>query len=156
MKIIIEVFSMLKKDFPNLKLVKIGNSTDELNNIINKLKIKNDIIFTNHLDEEEISKYYSHAKLLLFPSLEEGFGLPIIEAMACGCPVVTSNRNPMKEITADTQVLCNPESINDMYLKCKKVLNSKEIQEKMSKRGIKRANYFSWKKTTLNIKNVMQ
>ncbi|HOW60783.1 MAG TPA: glycosyltransferase family 1 protein [Candidatus Moranbacteria bacterium] len=156
---IIKTFSLLKKDFKNLKLLKIGLAEKKYRqktlSIIRNLDLKNDVVFINYVEEKKLPMFYSNAELLLFPSLMEGFGFPIVEAMACGCPVVTSNLNPMKELTQNTQILINPLNPNEIYEKCKEILNDSEKKIKMKKEGIKIAQNFDWKITARKIYDIV-
>jgi len=143
-----------------LKLVKVGNP-DSLGLTGNREKTigihkknliyKMTVIFTGFVKDEDLPKYYSGAELSLFLPLLSGFGLPIAEAMACGCPVVTSDRNPMKEIVGKTQLTADPLNPKEIAEKCKEVLQNKELQNRMRKEGIKRAELFDWNRTARKI-----
>ena len=160
-KNLLESFSLLKKDFVDLKLIKLGGSGSSGNRkktlyYIKKLNLENSIIFVDeYIKEEDLTKYYSNAELFLFPSLLEGFGFPIVEAMACGCPVITSDRNPMKELVGDTQILVDPTNPKEIAQKCKLVMESKDLRQKMIDQGIKRARLFNWDRTARKIYKII-
>ncbi|MBN1169181.1 glycosyltransferase family 4 protein [Candidatus Woesebacteria bacterium] len=133
----IKVFNKVKKNYPKLKLIVIGQFHEKIS------KVK-DVIFTGHVEKKEMPVLYSGAECLLYPSLYEGFGLPILEAMACQTPVVTSDRSSMKEVAGDAAILVDADSVDDI----KKGL-IKALMEKSNwiKKGKKRVKDFSWEKT---------
>lgn len=97
--------------------------------------------------DEQLSSLYNHAELMIYPSLYEGFGLPIIEAFACGCPVVTSSGSSTGEIAGDAAVLINPNDTTDMTQKISKVLYDLPLQKELVALGHNRAHLFNWDKT---------
>lgn len=98
------------------------------------------------LDYEELPLLYSSAKTLLYPSLYEGFGLPILEAMACGTPVITSNTSSMPEVAGDAALLVDPEDERDILEKLDLIMNDKKLIESFIKKGLKRSKEFNWEK----------
>lgn len=100
------------------------------------------------LTDEELPKLYSAAKLLLYPSLYEGFGLPILEAFATGVPVITSNVSSMPEIAGDAAVLVDPKDEEDIKRKLKMVYFDRDLRKQLIKRGLAQAKKFSWKKAS--------
>lgn len=155
----LKAFWMLKKGFPQLKLLKAGNAspTNRKNTLLlmKDLQLTDDVIFTDYLQEEDLPQIYSNAKLLLFPSLLEGFGFPIVEAMACGCPVVTSDRNPMKEIVGPEQHTVNPLSPNDLAEMCNRILSNLAYRDTIIQNGLMRAREFSWERTATEVHDYM-
>lgn len=117
----------------------------EIINIINKNK--NNIYYLGFVSDEELADIYNLASLFIFPSFYEGFGLPPIEAMACGTPVVSSNLTSMPEICQDAVIYCNPYEINDIGNKIMQVLNDSKLQNKLIMKGLKRASEFRWEKS---------
>ncbi|OGI17698.1 MAG: hypothetical protein A3J63_02810 [Candidatus Moranbacteria bacterium RIFCSPHIGHO2_02_FULL_40_12b] len=159
MENILASFQILKKDFPNLKLLKIGrvNPTNRKQTLcyIEKLQLTDSVVFTDYIDEKKLPQIYSGAKLLLFPSLLEGFGIPIAEAMACGCPVVTSNRDPMKELIGLSQTTVNPLDPIEMALECKKIILDEKYRDTAIKNSLERAKYFDWGSAAVDVYNLM-
>jgi len=133
---IIEAFKEIKENH-KLKLIILGNP-------YGKLKQDKDVIFIGHASFEEMPAFYSGAIALIYPSLYEGFGLPILEAFACHCPVVTSDVSSMPEVTGKAAVLVNPWQIGSIVLGIKEVLKNRD---KYIKLGQKRLKKFSWQKT---------
>ena len=108
---------------------------------------KSHIHYLGFLSDEDLVKTYNLASLFVFPSFYEGFGLPVLEAMACGTPVVCSDYSSLPEVGGDAVVYCNPKSIEDIKEKMEYVLKDATPQDKMQKAGIKRAKNFTWEKS---------
>lgn len=144
---LIQAFVLLKNELPNLSLVIVGKYG--WGKDIDNFKFKSSSWQTNikllgYVPKEELFSLYSGAECFVYPSLYEGFGLPILEAMASGCPVVTSNVSSMPEVAGKAAVLVNPESIEDISSGIKRALNERE---ELIKKGKQRAKNFSWEKT---------
>jgi glycosyltransferase involved in cell wall biosynthesis len=107
---VLRIFLALKPVERGLKLIMVGKGwTSEMRNFVRENELANSISELIGVENEDLRALYSRATLLLFPSLQEGFGWPIIEAQACGCPVVTSKRAPMTEIGERSAIYCDPE-----------------------------------------------
>ncbi len=133
---IIEAFLKVKKDLP-LDLVLVGNPTFQIP--------KDDSIkVLGHVNEEYMPALYNGASALVYPSLYEGFGLPILEAMACKTPVVTSNIGSMAEVGKDAAILVDPESVGSIVKGIEKALTNRN--EYIIK-GMKRMKMYSWRRT---------
>ncbi len=107
---------------------------------------KNEIIFTGYINPENLNALFSEAKVFVFPSLHEGFGMPVIEAMAKKIPVITSNIESLPEITAGSAILINPNKKEEISEALEIVLNNKELKIKLIEQGIKKAKEFCWEK----------
>lgn len=125
----------------------------ELDNFIKK---GNDIIRTGFVDEKELAALYSLAAVYCQPSFYEGFGVPLLEAMACGCPVVTSNVSSLPEIAGKAAVLVDPENSEDISRGLLEMIKSKETREKYIKLGFEQIKMFSWEKTAKETINVYE
>jgi len=110
-----------------------------------KLGIKERVRFLDYVPDEKLPALYSNAKALVFPSLFEGFGLPILEAQACGCPVITSNLSSMPEIGGGGAVYVNPTSLEDIIRGMERIKN-KELRIKLINKGFENIKRFSWEK----------
>ena len=130
---IIDAFKKLKNK--DLYLVIIGRQYSDITGAPQ-------VIFTGHVSDSDLPTFYSGAEVLVYPSFYEGFGLPILDAFACGTPVVTSDRGSMAEVAGNAAVLVNPESMDGITHSIKKAL---EDGSGMVKKGKARANKFSWK-----------
>jgi len=95
----------------------------------------------------ELPAIYSSASILIYPSLYEGFGLPIIEAMKCGCPVITSDRGSLKEVADAAALIVNPESDFEIARSCEKILKDEMLRKKLIRDGFENAKRFSWEKS---------
>lgn len=112
---VLRIFSLVnrRQEFGPIKLVMAGKPwTKEMHSIVRQEGIGSSVVELTAVSEEDLRALYSRAELLLFPSLEEGFGLPIAEAQSCGCPVVTSNRAPMTEVGGDGAIYMDPLDYN--------------------------------------------
>jgi len=112
-----------------------------------RLGLTNDVIFTGFVPPEDLPFFYNAADLFVFPSLYEGFGIPPLEAMACGTPVVCSNRGSLPEITGEAARMVNPDSPADLAQAMKEVLENKDYRDTLIKKGIRQACRFSWEQT---------
>ena len=92
-------------------------------------------------------KFYNIADLFVYPSLYEGFGLPPLEAMACGCPVITSNSSSLPEVIGDAGLMIDPYNSNDLVDKMYQILTNKSLRTELCNKSLKRAKMFSWEKT---------
>ncbi len=147
--ILIKAFSKLRKRIPNVKLVKIGESQssdgrEKVLKLINDLNIQNDVVFTGYISEEDMPKWYNAADVFVYPCEYAGFGLPPLEAMACGTPVITSNTTSLPEVVGDAGILINPQDIELMVNMMYKILTDNELSEELSKKGIERSKLFNW------------
>ena len=111
------------------------------------LDLKNEVIFTDYVSDEYLVKLYNAADLFVYPSLYEGFGLPPLEAMACGCPVITSNTSSLPEVVGDAGIMIDPNDIDGLTESMHKILTDKELREEMSKKSLERAKYVQLEKT---------
>lgn len=128
------------------KLVLVGFKGWKNKEIMDIIELNKEfIIYLGYLSDKELSDVYNLASLFVFPSFYEGFGLPPLEAMACGTPVVASNQTCVPEICSDAAKYFNPNNLEEMKSKIEEVLSNKVLQEEMVKKGIKRASTFNWK-----------
>jgi len=146
---LVKAFSNLKEQEKiNHKLVIVGGKGDGYSEIISFINEKaiNDILITGCIPDEDICLLYNAADLMVYPSLYEGFGMPVVEAMACGCPVVTSNVSSLPEVVGDAAVLVDPYSDENIADAIYSVISNKPPREGLIEKGFKRAKEFSWEK----------
>ena len=134
----------------------INEPVRKIESLVAKLGLDAKVIFTGFVPEEDLPSLYSAANIFVFPSLYEGFGLPPLEAMACGTPVVASNTSSLPEVIGDAGVLVNPFSITEIISAMRSVLKSKSRQREMSCKGVERARRFSWEETARKTLTVYQ
>ncbi|MBF7696387.1 glycosyltransferase family 4 protein [Acinetobacter rathckeae] len=128
----------------NIKILVSGKSSEDLVTVIKELNMMDRVIFLGKLSELELASTYKGAICLLFPSLYEGFGLPVIEAMACGTPVITSKTTSLGEVSGDAAYLVNPSDINDITDALNTVINSNKVQKDLREKGLVQCSKFSW------------
>lgn len=134
----------LKKEY---KLVIVGFQGWENQEFMQQIKTyKEAVIYLGYISDEELAIVYNKASCFVFTSFYEGFGLPILEAMACGTPVVTSNTASMPEVGGDAVVYCNPNNPIDIKEKLHLVLCNQVLRTKIIQKGLKRVKLFSWEK----------
>jgi glycosyltransferase involved in cell wall biosynthesis len=104
------------------------------------------IKFIEFVPEAELSLFYSNTVCFLYMSLFEGFGLPVLEAMQCGAPVICSNAKSIPEVLGDSGICINPDSIDTLCEHILKVLDDQEIRTQLSNKGVLRSKMFSWDK----------
>ena len=114
---------------------------------VEELNLQDRVIFKGYIPDNELEWMYLNASLFVFPSLSEGFGLPILEAMSCGVPVITSNYGAMAEVAGNAALLVNPYNIDEIAEAMYKVLTDQKLKEDLIKKGLERAKQFSWEKT---------
>ncbi len=136
----------------DLKLVLAGNQKAhnfdrKIDEAIEKNNLHDRVIFPGWIDEEDKPALLQSAECLVFPSLYEGFGIPVIEAMAAGTTVVCSDIPVLREIAGDAALFCNPKNSEDFARNIQKVLSDKELRKKLTEKGKIQAQKFSWQKT---------
>ncbi|MCJ7792570.1 MAG: glycosyltransferase family 4 protein [Candidatus Marinimicrobia bacterium] len=148
---LIKAFSKLKNRGLKHKLVIGGKKGWRFENIFQQardLVKKGEIIFSDFIPEEDLPYFYNLADLFVFPSLYEGFGIPILEAMACGCPVITSNISSMPEVAGRAALFINnPLDIDEIASKITQVLTNSNLKKGLIKKGFVQAAKFSWERT---------
>jgi len=147
---LIEAFANLQTcKLANLQLViagKRGWLYEGIFQRVEKLGLEGQVVFMGYVAEQDLPALFSGAKLFAFPSLYEGFGLPILEAMACGTPVVCSNASSLPEVAGDAAILVDPLDVEELAAAMERVLRDKELQAEMIERGFEQAKRFSWEK----------
>jgi glycosyltransferase involved in cell wall biosynthesis len=161
----IEAFSALKTElekdhvFPDLKLIIIGDDVSgnpDLRRTVVRSGVQNDVRFLGFVPIEVLRTFYDQAKIFIFPSLYEGFGLPPLEAMAHGTPVVTSNVSSLPEVVGNAAVLVHPENVFEIMRALHRVLLDQPLREKMKERSYRQAAKFSWEKSVRRLMEVYQ
>ncbi len=147
---LIEAFSRLPEYIRDQnQLVFVGkmpqNSIDILKDVAKKNEIKKgELIFTGYIDELTLVDLYNISKLFIFPSWHEGFGLPVLEAMSCGIPVLASNATSLPEVIGFADSLFDPFNVDDISKKMKRVLTDADFSNKIVKHGLEYSKNFSW------------
>jgi len=136
----------------NYQLVIVGQSRGEiimkeLIAQVKKLKIENQVKFLGYVDVNDLPYLYSSARVFTYPSLYEGFGLPVLESLACGTPVITSNNSSLPEVLGPGGILVDPYKIEEIKDALESILTNDYLRDNFSKEGINHSNNFSWEKT---------
>ena len=124
----------------------VGWKNKDTYTLIEEIGLKDKIVFTGYIPEYDLPLVYNLADIFVFPSFYEGFGLPVLEAMACGIPVVTSNSSSLPEIAGDAAVLIDPGSVNELAGGIRRILSDEDLRERNITKGLERANLFTWEK----------
>ena len=134
------------------KLAVVGRQgwlSEEVFTLVDELKLTDDILFLGRVPVEDLLHLYNAAQLLVQPSFYEGFGLPPLEAMACGTPVVVSNVSSLPEVVGDAGLLVDPEDVSELTVAIWRILTDEALRADLIAKGFKRAQCFSWEKTAL-------
>jgi len=136
-------------DFSGLKLVIAGSKGWLCRDVFERARnspFNKDIVFTGHIDEEDKPCLYNLADVFVYPSFFEGFGLPPLEAMACGVPTIVSNSSSLPEVVGDGALMIDSHNVNEISFVIKKVLENQELEDYLISKGLKRAGKFNWDK----------
>ncbi|MBU3157409.1 glycosyltransferase family 4 protein [Clostridium estertheticum] len=147
----ITAFSKVYKDLSeNYNLVIVGDYRDsgqKLMKLTNELNMLSHVIFAGFVPEEHLPLFYNSCDAIIYPSFYEGFGLPPLEAMNCGTPVIASNLTSIPEVVGDTGILINPYDIEGIALAIGTLLSSEKLRSELSAKALLRAKQFSWQNT---------
>jgi len=154
-------YRSLKKINPKIqhKLVLVGRKAwgkNLISNKIKKLKLENDVIMTEYVPKEDLVCLYNLATMFVFPSIYEGFGLPPLEAMACGTPVVSSNASSLPEVVGNATLMINPYDIKEIVNAINTLICNPELRNKLIEKGKMRVKIFSWENVARKIINIYQ
>ncbi len=151
---VVEAFAKAPLD-QRMHLVFTGESTVDLTDLTERHNLTPRVNFIGEVPEGELPCLYRGALALIFPSLYEGFGLPLLEAMACGTPVLTSNVTAMPEIAADAALLVDPTSIEQISDGLRQIVSDNSLQKWLRVKGIAQARRFSWARTASKVHELL-
>src|SRR3989338_6341238 len=144
---LVDAYILLRETIPvEEKLVIVGKTSfgEEVLEKIKQTKYSKDIICAGFVQVDDLPAFYSKATSLVFVSLNEGCGIPLIEAMACGTSVITSNISAMPEIVGEAALLVDPYSTEDIMLAMKRIIEDRPLREQLVNKGLERAKVFTW------------
>lgn len=151
---LIKAFHKIYKHLPEeYSLVIVGSNTEQgkqMNDLITSLDLNDKIKFTGFVQEDQLPLFYNGCQVFVYPSLYEGFGLPPLEAMSCGAPVITSLITSIPEVVGDAGILINPYDQKELEDALEFLLNEEEKRNELSSKGLERASLFNWKTTAEN------
>ena len=162
---LVEAFAVVREQlathrlYRDLRLVIIGDTISQypaVRQAVIKSRVEHVVRFLGFVPFETLRCFYESAAAFVFPSRYEGFGLPPLEAMACGTPVVTSNVSSLPEVVGDAAVLVNPENVFDIARGIRDVLLDEHLRDELIRRGREQAARFSWERTARQVLEIYQ
>jgi glycosyltransferase involved in cell wall biosynthesis len=144
---LIEAFYKFKKKNPNAFLIRVGEKRASTGRLIRELGLEREVLYYERVSKENLVLLYNSSDVFALPSFYEGFGLPALEAMACGVPVIASNSPSLSEVIGDGGIMVDPFDVNALTRSMSEVLAHREIRRYLIEKGLKRAKSFSWEKT---------
>ena len=142
--------SLRRRNVTKARLIIVGRDDwqhSEIHSLAVASPSADDIVFAGYLADELVAALYQTCAVFVYPSLYEGFGLPVLEAMACGAPVITSNVSSLPEIAGEAAILVDPQSVEQISAALESVLGNQELQEDLRRRGREQAKTYSWDQT---------
>lgn len=144
---LLKAFREISRKTKDIQLVKVNAVSKKDREFISRENLSSRVIIRESVAKEHLPHYYASADVFAFPSLYEGFGLPVLEAMACGCPVVTANNSSLPEVVGEAGMMIDPLD-HDLWMeKIISVLSDEGLSQKMTDKGLKQARLFTWSKT---------
>ncbi|WP_316809616.1 glycosyltransferase family 1 protein [Pedobacter agri] len=137
----------------NVKLILVGRFNNNFGN--SQLSINDDIIRLTEVDDVMLSQLYSKAIAFIYPSLYEGFGLPLVEAMSYGCPVISSNSTCLPEVCGDAALYFDPNDSNELMYQMVKICAEEKLRKDLIEKGYNRIQKFSWHTSAMGLKNIL-
>jgi len=156
---LVEAFGRTPRLREKLNLVVVGGmerGAEAISTAVRRHGLESAIIFPGHVPLEDLRALYSACSLFVFPSLYEGFGMPVLEAMACGAPVVSSNASSLPEVVGDAALLVDPLDVEGLDAAMTRVVEDTALREDLRKRGALRVKVFSWEQSARDLLRVYQ
>jgi len=150
---IVEAFGKAKLD-SGIHLIFTGDPTPTLSRWIERNQLGSRVEFVGTVPEARMPSLYRGATALIFPSLYEGFGLPIVEAMACGTPVVTSNITAMPEVAGDAALVVDPRSVEQIVKSMEQIASDSVLRQRLRDVGLRRVTHFVWESTKARVRDL--
>ncbi len=143
---LVEAFESMPKDWSLALAGSPGFGAEQILQGIQSSPARDRIAVLGYVTGEQLANWYGRATILAFPSLDEGFGIPILEAMAAGVPVVTSNRSALAEVAGEAALLVNPDMVEELAYALTRLAADQPLREELARKGLARAKEFSWAK----------
>lgn len=152
---LIRAYALLSTEIRNEISLVITRGNEDLFQLVKELKLEEEVYFTSFIDDEDIPALYKLALVKVFISLYEGFGLPVIEAMAAGVPVITSNISSLPEVAGGAAILVNPLEIVEISRAIEDVITNSNLRDQMIRLGYDNAQKFSWEKSGEKLASIL-
>jgi glycosyltransferase involved in cell wall biosynthesis len=143
---LIEAIQILRCSVPNLQLIHVGGLSSLSRHMVEEFNLGDCVRALENVPEDQLALLYNAADVFVFPSLYEGFGMPPLEAMASGCPVIASDRSSIPEVVGNGGILINPRNAGFLAATIEKVLSNSDLRTDMIQKGLSRASGFTWEK----------
>lgn len=156
---LVEAFSKIPNPLRKMDLIVVGKKGwmyDEILSAPSKFHVEDRVKFLEFVSDDELEKFYKNALCFVLPSLYEGFGLPILEAMKNGCPVITSKISSMPEAGGDAAIYIDPENIDEISKAIEQVISNEKLRKEMIEKGYKHIKKFSWEKSAKKVLEVLE
>jgi len=153
---LIQAFETVPPDWRLVLAGSAGFGAQEILRCIAASPARDRISVLGYVTAEALADWYARSGVLAFPSLDEGFGIPILEAMAAGLPVLTSNRSALAEVAGDAAMLVNPESVEEIAAALRRMISGEQLREELKRKGLARAAEYTWPKAVGNTWRVYQ
>ncbi len=156
---LIRAFVRLNKIHPDVNLIVVGQKGwgyEEFFNLIRKNYLNQKVHTLGYLSNKSLMNLYSLSQALVFPSFYEGFGIPPLEAMRCGCPVIASNTSSIPEVVGDSAILINPENPKEITAAMQKILTDENLRKDLSRKGLTQAKKFSWRSSAEKLLEIFE
>lgn len=156
---LLEAFADVVKKYPDYSLKIIGGKGwyfEKIFTAVRDLELQDKVHFLGYVDDHDLPSQYQYATALVFPSLYEGFGIPPLEAMKSGCPVIASRAASIPEVVGDAALLVEPSSVSQIRDAMFRLINSPELREELRKKGLTQAEKFSWSQSAKKLYQIMK
>ena len=154
--LLLKAYQAMKTDYDLIIIGKIGWKATVIFKMIDTLGLKERVKILGYVESDELPFFYNGAEVFVFPSLYEGFGLPLLEAMACGVPVICSNASSLFEVSSNAALHFNPYSMDELVFQIERLIGNNELKQTLRAKGFARAKEFSWEKTAKQIFAVLK
>lgn len=154
---LLKAFLRLNRKYSDIKLYVVGGYDKTFSKYLDldKFAVNKNIKFLERVNDKELASLYRNALCFAYPSLYEGFGIPPLEAMACGTPVVTSNTSSLPEVCGDAALYVNPYSIESIQRGLEKIIENENLRKELIEKGKKQVKKYSWDKSTRKLANII-
>lgn len=141
---LLQVIAELRKRHARVRLTRVGRATPAVEKAIESLGLGDSVRYLGNLSDEQVAEVYRQSDLLLFPSTHEGYGLPVAEAMACGCPVLASDKTSIPEVGGDAVLYASPSDHSAWIERIGQVIRDRDLRMTLKNRGLARARSLTW------------